>query len=75
MVAVARRLSGLLRAGDTLARLSGDEFVLLCEDLRTAAEADGIAARVDEALAVPFVLSGLAWEHRLGGAVSRGVSM
>jgi diguanylate cyclase (GGDEF)-like protein len=30
---VARRLGLTLRANDTLARLSGDEFVLICEDL------------------------------------------
>lgn len=31
--AVAERLTMLLPPGDTLARLSGDEFVILCEDL------------------------------------------
>ena len=33
LVAVAERLTNLLRPGDTLARLSGDEFVILCDDL------------------------------------------
>ncbi len=60
LVAVAERLSGVLRPGDTLARLSGDEFVVLCEDLKGDSEADGIALRFDQALAKPFVLSGLA---------------
>ena len=32
-MAVARRLTELLRPGDTFARLAGDEFVILCEDL------------------------------------------
>ena len=36
LLAVARRLSGLVRPGDTLARVSGDEFVFLCEDLHSA---------------------------------------
>ena len=58
LVAVAERLMVALRPGDTLARLSGDEFVILCEDLNEAAEVDAIAARVVEAVAAPFELSG-----------------
>ena len=56
-VAVADRLTGLLRPGDTLARMSGDEFVILCEDLDEAAEVDLIAARIGDAIAEPFDLS------------------
>jgi diguanylate cyclase (GGDEF)-like protein len=58
LVAVAKRLSGLLRSGDTLARLSGDEFVILCEDLDDESQAEAIGGRLVEALAVPFALSG-----------------
>jgi diguanylate cyclase (GGDEF)-like protein len=57
LVAVAKRLSGLLRPGDTLARLAGDEFVILCEDLMGQAEVDVVAARIGAALADPFMLS------------------
>jgi diguanylate cyclase (GGDEF)-like protein len=59
LVAVAERLTGVLRPGDTLARLSGDEFVILCEDLEDASEADPIAGRFDEAFSLPFALSGI----------------
>ena len=38
LIAVSRRLSGLLRPGDTLARVSGVEFVILCEDLSNASD-------------------------------------
>ncbi|MDX6495321.1 MAG: hypothetical protein QOE17_1307, partial [Gaiellales bacterium] len=38
LVAVGRRLSALLRPGDTLARISGDEFVILCEELTQPAD-------------------------------------
>ena len=58
LVAVAARLRGALRPSDTLARMSGDEFVILCEDLDDPARADAIAVRVDAALAPPFLLSG-----------------
>jgi diguanylate cyclase (GGDEF)-like protein len=58
LVAVAERLTGVLRPGDTLARLSGDEFVILCEDLDGPSQADAIVGRVDAVLALPFALSG-----------------
>jgi diguanylate cyclase (GGDEF)-like protein len=57
LVAVARRLAGLLRPGDSLARLSGDEFVVLCEDLVDLSGADPIAVRLIAELSRPFVLS------------------
>ncbi len=57
LVAVARRLTDVLRPGDTLARLAGDEFVILCEDLDAASDADTIAVRIGAALDAPFMLS------------------
>ena len=62
LIAVAGRLGAVLRPGDTLARMSGDEFVILCEDLEHPSEIDAIAARVVEAIATPFVLSGVKLE-------------
>jgi diguanylate cyclase (GGDEF)-like protein len=58
LIAVAQRLAQLVRPGDTLARVSGDEFVFLCEDLRTADDIETLAARIDEALSLPFSVSG-----------------
>ena len=57
LVAVGERLTRVLRPGDTLARLYGDEFVILCEDLDDQSQADAIAARADAALILPFSLS------------------
>ena len=59
LVAVAERLTTLLRPGDSLARMSGDEFVALCEDLSDASEVDAIAVRVEAALTAPFPLAGI----------------
>ena len=59
LLAVARRLSGLVRPGDTLARVSGDEFVFLCEDLHSPDDVQLLARRIDEAFTDPFVLVGL----------------
>jgi diguanylate cyclase (GGDEF)-like protein len=57
LVAMAERLTAVLRPGDSLARLASDEFVILCEDLDAAAQATAMAVRFDAALALPFVLS------------------
>ncbi len=56
LVSVAERLRQAVRPQDTLARLSGDEFVILCEGLDTTATAENVAERVAEALAGPFVI-------------------
>lgn len=59
LVAVAHRLLTLVRPGDTLARLSGDEFVLVCEDLANQAQAVAIGNRLVAALTEPYALSDL----------------
>jgi diguanylate cyclase (GGDEF)-like protein len=58
LIAVAQRLTAVLRPGDTLARMSGDEFVIFCEDLDSGAQVEMIAARLAAAVAAPFDLSG-----------------
>ena len=57
LVAVAARMQSAIRPGDTLARLSGDEFVALCEDLPTPAAGRAVADRILAALAVPFAVA------------------
>jgi diguanylate cyclase (GGDEF)-like protein len=57
LIAAAGRLAGLIRPGDTLGRLSGDEFVILCEDLDNFDHAAAIGGRLLTALAQPFSLT------------------
>ena len=59
LIEVARRLQSCLRPGDTVARLSGDEFTILLEDVATAADARKVADRLREELRVPFWLGAL----------------
>ncbi|MGY1488217.1 EAL domain-containing protein [Methylobacillus pratensis] len=53
---VAQRLSGCLRAQDTLARMGGDEFTLLLHDLQQPDDASLVAAKIVEELKRPFLL-------------------
>ncbi len=56
LIAVAHRLSAILRPGDTLARVSGDEFVILCEDLDGSADVEDLAVRIEKCFRTPFML-------------------
>ncbi|MCW2546469.1 MAG: Diguanylate cyclase protein [Mycobacterium sp.] len=60
LIAVGLRLSALVRPGDTLARVSGDEFVFLCEDIKRTEDVEVLAARIANALAGPFHLPNVA---------------
>ncbi|MGY6500598.1 MAG: sensor domain-containing protein [Acidimicrobiales bacterium] len=54
----AERLRSAARRGDTVARLSGDEFVVLCEPIESSAELEHLTASILEAFRVPFDLAG-----------------
>ncbi len=57
LATAGRRLQAAVRAGDVVARLSGDEFAILCEDLDGPA-LDALAGRLRTELAAPLVLGG-----------------
>ena len=61
--AVARRFERAARAEDTVARMGGDEFVIVQPAVRSRADASALATRLRAAAAEPFVVDGV--EHRL----------
>jgi diguanylate cyclase (GGDEF)-like protein len=58
LVAAAARLSAAVDAGTTLARGGGDGFLVVTSGLPGPAAVEGVAARLLDALAVPFPLNG-----------------
>ena len=71
LVAVAARLKGCLRDGDTCARLGGDEFGVLLEGVRPPEQAAEVAARIAASFTLPFEFSGT----ELYAGVSIGVAL
>lgn len=56
--AVAARLKICARQEDLVSRLGGDEFTILMNDVKSVKEAIRLAARLLEAMTLPFVLDG-----------------
>ncbi|MEC5404398.1 bifunctional diguanylate cyclase/phosphodiesterase [Paraburkholderia sp. MPAMCS5] len=68
---VAQRLAGSMAKGDLLARVGGDEFVIVADDRGEAAALAEFAQRVLELFAKPFVIAGR--EYRV--SASMGVAL
>ncbi|MCE1113863.1 MULTISPECIES: putative bifunctional diguanylate cyclase/phosphodiesterase [Pseudomonas] len=71
LVQVAKRLQGILRGGDAVARLSGDEFVLILRYVQGPQQLQAALQRVLQALAAPYVVR----EHSLTLSASIGVTL
>lgn len=61
--AVAHRLHACVRESDTVARVGGDEFVVLLPSIDTAQDATEVAAKIHEVINQPFTLSAGATVH------------
>jgi diguanylate cyclase (GGDEF)-like protein/PAS domain S-box-containing protein len=71
LFAVAERLSGCLRDGDTVARLGGDEFAILLPEVARVGDTVIVADKIFSALKAPFIVD----SHELFVSVSIGISV
>ncbi|SMB85920.1 putative bifunctional diguanylate cyclase/phosphodiesterase [Deinococcus hopiensis] len=58
LITAGHRLCEQLHADDTVARVGGDEFVILLPELQRGADAAHVADKIQQALEEPFVLEG-----------------
>jgi diguanylate cyclase (GGDEF)-like protein len=70
LVAVATRLTQVLRTGDMAARLGGDEFIVLIADVRSPTVIDEIASRIQIVMAQEMEFG----DRQLAVGASIGVS-
>ena len=58
LIAASGRLESCLRTADTIARIGGDEFIILLEDINNVSDVTQVAERLLEEMTVPFNLLG-----------------
>jgi diguanylate cyclase (GGDEF)-like protein len=71
LVEAARRITDELRAGDTAARVGGDEFVVLLDEVASGEAALAVARRLEGRLRAPYELA----QHHHTTTSSIGVAM
>jgi diguanylate cyclase (GGDEF)-like protein len=70
LIVVGKRLSSVVRAGDTVARLGGDDFAILMDDVSDPSVALAVAERALSVLRRPIELS----SHSISVSISIGIA-
>jgi diguanylate cyclase (GGDEF)-like protein len=72
LVRAAERIRGVLREGDIVGRLGGDEFIIICDNIGGVAAAADVAARIIAQLDLPFRISKK--DARIGASIGLALS-
>jgi diguanylate cyclase (GGDEF)-like protein/PAS domain S-box-containing protein len=68
---VSTRLTAIIRASDTLARIGGDEFILVMQETQRREDATAIAQKILDSFAEPLLIG----DHRVHLSTSVGVAV
>lgn len=71
LISVARRLEVCVRGGDVVARMGGDEFTILLDDIENVRNATRVATEIEGMVSKPFKLTGV----EISTGVSIGISL
>ena len=71
LVEVAAKIMACIRSGDTLARVGGDEFVVLCEDVDRPEDYSLVAQKIIETLSCPMIIQ----SHTVHVGASLGIAI
>ena len=71
LTVLAQRIQGAVRRGDTVARIGGDEFVVLLEGVHGQEEAEALASVITHAAQLPVTIS----EHEVVPTLSAGLAI
>jgi len=69
LVEVAKRLKEALRAVDTVARISGDEFFVLVRDIKNDAQALQLGQKLLAMIGMPYTLNGAVMSQTLSASI------
>lgn len=71
LIEVADRIKNCIREEDTVSRQGGDEFAILLNDIKSAAQYEGTMTRIHQALALPYIIDDV--QHNI--TASSGVTL